>query len=236
MVFSRGNLQQVNNFNVFTSEGNCIENGTSYKYLGIWIDSKLSFNVHITNLVKKLKMKIGFYFRNKSCFTFNAKKKLVEATFLSVIDYGDILYMHASASTLRTLDSVYHASLRFITNAKSLTHHCILYDLVGWTSLAIRRQQHWLIFIYKAILGKLPSYLCSFLYSSSTGYQLRSSNLLLFSVPRVFTDLGKTAFSFNAPWSWNNLQKELKLDSIISLNEFKSIIKSVVTEACGCFS
>ena len=22
-------------------------------------------------------------------------------------------------------------------------HHCILYDLVGWTSLTTRRQQHW---------------------------------------------------------------------------------------------
>jgi len=40
--------------------------------------------------------------------------------------------------------------LRFITNTKSLTHHYILYDLVGWTALAIRRKQHWYIFIYKS--------------------------------------------------------------------------------------
>lgn len=53
-----------------------------------------------------------------------------------------ILYMHATSSILRSLDSVYHASLHFITNAKSLTHHCILYYLVGWMSLTIRRQQH----------------------------------------------------------------------------------------------
>ena len=54
---------------------NPIERVTSYEYLGIWIEDKLLFNVHIANLVRK----IGFYFRNKSCFTFNAqKKKLVD--------------------------------------------------------------------------------------------------------------------------------------------------------------
>ena len=152
MIFSRAHSEVLEHLSIYTSDGKNIERVSSYKYLGIWIDDKLLFNVHIFNLIRKLKVKIGFYFRNKYNFTFHAKKKLVEATFLSVIDYGDILYMHAPSSILRRLDSVYHASLRFITNAKSLTHHCILYEMVGWTSLTIRRKQHWYIFIYKAML------------------------------------------------------------------------------------
>jgi len=31
----------------------------------------------LLTLVRKLKVKIGFYFRNKSSFNFNAKKKLL---------------------------------------------------------------------------------------------------------------------------------------------------------------
>ena len=42
------------------------------------------------------------------------------------------VYMQASTTTLRALDSVYHATLRFITNQKRLTHHCDLYSSVGW--------------------------------------------------------------------------------------------------------
>lgn len=236
MVFSKARAQLLDNCGILSLDGKSIERVSSYKYLGIWIDDKLSFNEHITALVKKLKVKLGFYYRNKSCFTFSARKKLVEATFLPVIDYGDILYMHAAFSILRHVDSVYHASLRFITNTKSLTHHCILYDLVGWTSLKIRRQQHWYIFIYKAILGKFPLYLCNLLSVCSGTYQLRSSKWLLFNVPRVTTKLGKTAFSYLAPWGWNNLQKELKLETLMSLNEFKTTIKSVVMETCSCFS
>ncbi len=55
----------------------------------------------------------------------NAIKKLVEATLLTVLDYGDMLYMHSASLT--SLDSVYHALLWFITNANSRTHLCILY-------------------------------------------------------------------------------------------------------------
>ncbi len=49
---------------------------------------------------------------------------------------------------------------RFISDCKPSTHHCILYNRVGWSSLLIRRKMHWHLIIYKAILGMLPSYLC----------------------------------------------------------------------------
>lgn len=72
----------------------------------------------------------------------------MEATFPSVIDHGDKLF---AASTQ-------HIELRcLISNTKSLTY-CILYDLVGWTALTTRRQP-WDLFIYKALLDKLPEYL-----------------------------------------------------------------------------
>lgn len=52
--------------------------------------------------------KLGFfYFINKACFTFNAMKKLVEATFLSMIDYCCINI----TCNILYLDSVYSASL-----------------------------------------------------------------------------------------------------------------------------
>ena len=40
--------------------------------------------------------------------------------------------------------AVYHSAIRFVTKAPYTTHHCDLYALVGWPSLHIRRQTHWL--------------------------------------------------------------------------------------------
>lgn len=57
---------------------------------------------------------LGFYIRNMFFFCFDAKR-LVALTFMPVIDYGDVLYMHASSQSLHSLDTVYHGALRFIT-------------------------------------------------------------------------------------------------------------------------
>lgn len=63
---------------------------------------------------------------------------LTEATFFGlVLDYGDILYIGASAAALKPLDSVqYLSALRFITGGNYRTHRCDLYDQVGWPSVS----------------------------------------------------------------------------------------------------
>lgn len=64
------------------------------------------FNVQFNNLVRKLKGEFVLYCRNKSCFTFNAKRKLEGASFSPDISF-----------LLRSLDSVWgrhrSPSLRF---------------------------------------------------------------------------------------------------------------------------
>ncbi len=187
-----------------------IESVKEYKYLGIIVDDALSFSSHITQLKKKLKIK--FYFRNKFCFSFNVRKKLVTSTFLPVLDYGDVVYQFTPSYLLSSLDAVYHGALRFISDCKPSTHHCILYNRVGWPSLLTRRKMHWYLIIYKAILGMLPSYLCCLIKQKAVEkYFLLSQNYYTLSVPFVRSELGKKAFMFAAPSDWNHLQSNLKL-------------------------
>jgi len=56
--------------------------------------------------------------------------------FVSTYKYlDDVLYMHATSQSLQSMDAMYHGALRFITNFKSLTHHCLLYARVGCSSV-----------------------------------------------------------------------------------------------------
>ena len=139
------------------------------------------------------------------------RKRIIEATFLSVLDYGDIIYRHKGASILKPLDSVYHSALRFITGANFNTHHCDLYGMVGWGSLLERRNYHWHLFIYKGLVGKLPPYISSMLCEKPSYIQTRSSDWLVLKVPFANSELGKTAFSVSAPDSWNLLQQDFKM-------------------------
>ena len=91
----------------------------------------------------------------------------VQSTFLSVVDDGDVIYMHSPASAVKPLDAGYHPALRFITADGFRTLCCLLYEKVGWQTLAVRREQHCILFIYKALLGRLPGFLtCLFNYRS----------------------------------------------------------------------
>ena len=91
-------------------------------------------------------------------------------TFLSVLDYGDVVYMQASYTALKALDFIYHAPLSFFTRQNHLTHHCRLYNTLVWPLQLTERN----IVIYKTTFGKLPSYLGSLLNRYVSKYKLQS--------------------------------------------------------------
>ena len=68
----------------------------------------------------------------------------------------------------------------------------------------------------------------------SRNYSTRSTNRILLNVPRVHSELGKTAFSFYAPWAWNELQNTITLETLPSLNNLKGLLKTALKETC-CF-
>lgn len=123
----------------------------SYKYLGIWIDNKLLFHLHIARLGSS-KWELASISEINPVFTlfYNIYLQSQEKTcgsYFFICHWLQWYFKYAySLLHLWSLDSVYHASLCFITKKRSLTHHCILYELVGWTSPTTRRQQHWYIF------------------------------------------------------------------------------------------
>lgn len=219
-----------------TLQDEAIELVDTYKYLGFWLDKGFTFKKHIEVLAMKLKFTLAFSYRLKSCFFRTTRKRLVAGLFMSQIDYGDIIYQFACPSTLSILDPLYRAALRFITNAGYQTHHCILYNMVNWPSLKSCRMRHWHIFIYKVILGILSSYICLKFVRTQSTYQLRSSDVLLFKVPRMRTEAGKRVLSYYGPLSWNELQSRLKIGALISLAAFKKRISDMRTDMCNCFN
>ena len=130
-------------------DGSDLQYVDNYKYLGVWLDSKLSFQTHIKHLQSKIKSRIGSLFHSH-CQTYPSKT-----------DFGDVIYKIASNTLLNKLDVVYHSAIRIVTKAPYTIKFCNLYALLGWPSLHIHHQTHWLQVIYKSMLGKAPPYLSS---------------------------------------------------------------------------
>ncbi len=111
----------------------------------------------------------------------------------------------------------------------------VLYEKVGLPSLAIPREQHCLLFIYKAFSGKLPPYLPSLLNFRRLRFHTRPQLHIRLDTPRVNTVTEKRAFSFYAPDKWNSLQDSAKLNQLISIEMFKMLSDSAFHRNCTCF-
>uniref|UniRef100_A0A8K9WUZ7 Reverse transcriptase domain-containing protein n=1 Tax=Oncorhynchus mykiss TaxID=8022 RepID=A0A8K9WUZ7_ONCMY len=234
MLFNRSLPVPTRLSNITTLDGSDLEYVENYKYLGVWLDCKLSFQTHIKHLQSKVKSRIGFLFRNKASFTHAAKHTLVKLTILPILDFGDVISKIASNTLLNKLDAVYHSAIRFVTKAPYTTHHCDLYALVGWPSLHTRRQTHWLHVIYKTLLGKVPPYLSSLVTIASPTCSTRSSRYISLVTPKTNSFFGRLSFQFSAANDWNELQKSLKLETLISLTSFKHQLSEQLTDYCTC--
>lgn len=63
--------------------------------LCVCLDNCLTFKQHVDNLVSKLeRLEVAFFFRHKSCFSLEARRRLVASTFLSVLDNNNILFLY----------------------------------------------------------------------------------------------------------------------------------------------
>ncbi|CDQ98317.1 unnamed protein product, partial [Oncorhynchus mykiss] len=90
MLFNRSLPAPARLSNITTLDGSDLEYVDNYKYLGVWLDCKLSS--HIKHLQSKVKSRIGFLFHNKASFTHAAKHTLVKLTILPILDFGDVIY------------------------------------------------------------------------------------------------------------------------------------------------
>jgi hypothetical protein len=88
---------------ITTLDGSDLEYVDNYKYLGVWLDCKLSFQTHIKHLQSKITSRIGFLFHNEASFTHSAKHTLVKLTILAILDFGDVIYKIASNTLLNKM-------------------------------------------------------------------------------------------------------------------------------------
>uniref|UniRef100_A0A8C7WLE7 Reverse transcriptase domain-containing protein n=1 Tax=Oncorhynchus mykiss TaxID=8022 RepID=A0A8C7WLE7_ONCMY len=218
---------------ITTLDGFDLEYVDNYKYLGVWLDCKLSFQTHIKHLQSKIKSRICFLFFNQASFTHAAKHTLVKLTILPILNFGDVIYKIAS-TLLSKLDAVYHSAIRFVTKAPYTTNHYDLYALVGWPSLHTHRQTHWLQAIYKSLLGKAPPYLSSLVTIAAPTRSMRCNRYISLVTPKANSSFGRLSFQFSAANDCNKLQKSLKLETLIYLTSFKHQLSEQLTDHCTC--
>ena len=151
--------------------GNMIPFNDNVRFLGMYFDEKLKWDVHIKQLKTKCTEKLSIL-RVLSHLSWGADRtsllRLYRALIRSKLEYGAIIYGCASDKVLESLEPVHNAALRICTGAFRSSPIASLLSECGEPSLRQRRQQLTLQY-YGHILSRPTSPTCQTMLRIPTG-------------------------------------------------------------------
>ena len=120
-----------------------------YKYLGVILDSHLTFNKHLNNIIKITAHKINLLSKVRQYLTINACTNIYKTMILPYFDYGDILFINSPKKLLDRLDRLQRRALRICLKAGDDMPENIPLRSTSTALLEKRRFAHLMTFMYK---------------------------------------------------------------------------------------
>ena len=195
------------------------------KTLGVTLDSTLSFNSHINNVVSACNFHLRAFRHIRRSLPRDIANTIACSIMGSRVDYCNSLLYNAQNTALQKLQRVQNNFARSVcvVNRRQRPSEDLLYEL-HW--LPVRKRINFKIatLTYRAIQLHQPAYLSSLLSYYRPSRSLRSSNLGLLTKPTSRTAFGARRFASAAPDVWNSLPQNVR--SAESIASFKSRLKT----------
>uniref|UniRef100_A0A4W6FHD0 Reverse transcriptase domain-containing protein n=1 Tax=Lates calcarifer TaxID=8187 RepID=A0A4W6FHD0_LATCA len=202
-----------------------ISQSTTAKNLGVTLDRTLSFDQHIKDITKTAFFHLRNIARIRSFLSMADAEILVHAFVSSRLDYCNVLLSGLPRTSTKSLQMVQNAAARMLTKSRRFDHITPVLASLHWLPIHVRSDFKVLLMTYKILNGLAPSYLSDLLNPYIPSRALRSQSAGLLSVPRVKKkSAGCRAFSYRAPFLWNNLPSDIRQAD--SVEAFKSKLKT----------
>jgi hypothetical protein len=211
---------------------NTITSDTNVKLLGVYIDNKLTFSKHISEIVKKSSRQLNCLKRVAYSLDKDTKLLLYKAFVASNFNYCALVWHHCGQVNTAKLEKVQHRALKFIFNDYTSDYTTLL-GRANMPTLELSRLRCVAIEVYKVYNDLVPSLHLNNINSSSNShrYNLRSGNTIKQRHSRT-TKNGLHSFRTFGVHIWNNLPPNIRTS--IDLNSFKQSIKTWFGFTCKC--
>lgn len=140
-------------------DGLCIEEVSTYKYLGVVLDNKMTFKHNLDYVAKKIAKKVGFLGRLSNKLTSSSILTIYKTIIAPHIDYCSTMLFMNTDSDLKKLQRLQNKAMRIILKCNKTTHINIMLDTLQFQSVKQRIYFNTLQMIYKIRNNMLPSYL-----------------------------------------------------------------------------
>ena len=217
-----GSSSFMNDFNLHTFrsfDGSIIPISNDVKLLGVKLDSTLSMDCYISEIVTVVNLTLKNIKSIRRFLSREAIETLVHSLITSKLDACNSLFIGISKRNLCKLQVLQNAAIRCVVNAPPHSPVSKYYTELHWLHVEKRIYFKLLTIIFKCINNIAPVQLSSKLKLACPFQMLLQTNDF---VPTSV--LGKKAFTYVAPRCWNALPIDLRI--ISGLEHFKGKLKS----------
>ena len=199
----------VNNFKL-TMGGNEIEKTESYRYLGVTVDHKLNWKLHIKELCSVLASVCGVLSKVRHYLDRNSLMLIYNSLFESRLRYAILGWGTASEHDLSKLKVLQNRAVRFITFSSFRTRMAPLYSslkIIPLSNLIFLQRS---VFMYNLHHNNLPFALSVYCHKPQHRYATRYNTSLNYVLPPVSTNRGQGSIKFSGPKAWADTPKDFK--------------------------
>ncbi|XP_047190220.1 uncharacterized protein LOC124850500 [Scophthalmus maximus] len=197
--------------------------------LGVTLDDQLSFTANITVTNRSCRFILHNNRRIRPFLTEKATQVLVQALFISRLDYCNSLLAGLPACAIRTLQLIQNAAARLVFNLPKFSHTTPFLRTLHWLPVAARIRFKALVLAYRAPNGSGPSYIQNMVKLYTPAHPLRSTTAKRLATPSLrkagsHHSSKSNLFSVLAPQWWNGLPIDVRTAE--SLQCFPSRLKT----------
>ena len=205
--------------------GSPIKLQSSIKNLGVYLDSRMSFDRQVSETCEASYSHIRALRHIRPSLTTEACKTIVAAIVGSRLDYCNSLLAGTSVSNLARLQLVQNTLARVVTEKSRFCHsHPFSLSCIGFLFATEEISRLLRTITFKVLQFQQPSYLAALIPRYAPTRSLRSSSSLSLCVPTRKTGMAKSkSFSSVASSVWNKLPGHLS--SISTLLAFRKRLK-----------
>ena len=205
------------------------------KYLGIAIDDRLTFAVHIRNIVSKIQQYCGMYYKLRSILPLKCLRTLYFALVYPHLIYGIEIYGNTSKTYFDPLCKVNNRILRILQNKSVRTPIHVLYSNYNTLPILGLRDAQLAYLMHKYVhhRSSLPAiYLEYFVFNKDVhSYNTRESSSL--HSQSTNKSLGARNLKSLGVKIWNNIPKSIRF--INNFPVFKRKIKQIYLSNISLF-
>ena len=161
IICDNGNSEVNNNpdLDIFLKGVN-ISQESDCKYLAVTLDSQMKFQIHVNDVINKLKRALSIFTRAAHFVDISTRITLYNTLLLPHLDYCSTVWSGSLRKCdLVRLQRIQNRVMRTILHCHPRTHILDMLRTLKWMSVKQRLHHNLCIFIWKIIHNQVPTYL-----------------------------------------------------------------------------